>query len=166
MGLVEQQILLADGQPGKAPEAVPAVGGSDKAPPAPVGAPAGDIAMPQGGMDPATEAVANLLRESMSSPESQQAIIHQLQDGAKDLEMTVAQLAMNLLQSATETAKGMQRQIPREVLGRISTMVVGKLLDMAKAAQLIGQEVNPKQLAMRALALTVYMYENGKGSVR
>jgi len=165
MGLVAQQMQLAAGQPGQAP-GMAAPGGADPAmaPQAPGGDPSG--APSASNLDPATQAVANLLRESMSSPESQQAITHQLQEGAKDLEMAVAQLAVNLLQSATETAKGMERQIPHEVLGKVSMMVVGKLLDMAKAAQLIGPEVNPKQLAMRALALTVYMYENGKGSVR
>lgn len=160
MGLVDQHMQLGAGQPGQAPAGLE------------VEPTAGPAAVPQqdgpatGGADPATAAVANLLRESMSSPESQQAIMQQLQEGATDLEMAVAQLAVNLLQSATETAKGMQRDIPHEVLGKVAMMVVGKLLQMAQAGQLISPDQNPKQLGMRALALTVYIYENGKGSVQ
>lgn len=172
MGLVDQQLQLAAGQSLQMPpDGGPGKGfGSSAA--AAHGGPGAALSVSTaasaaaGGMDPATAAVANLLKEGMSSPESLRAILQQLHEGAKDLEMTVAQLAVNLLQSASETTKGMQRQIPHDVLGKVAMMVVGKLLELAKGAQLIQGEIKPKQLAMRALALTVYIYENGKGSVR
>ncbi len=117
------------------------------------------------GGDAATDAVAGLLKEAISSSESQQAIMQELQDGASDLEMAVAKVAVNLLQSATNTVKGMQRAIPPQALSRVCTMLVAKLLEKAQAAQLLGDN-EPKLLARRALALTVYLFRNGKGSVQ
>ncbi|GLR14007.1 hypothetical protein GCM10007907_27970 [Chitinimonas prasina] len=118
-----------------------------------------------GGGDAATDAVAGLLKEAISSPETQQAILQELQDGARDLEMAMAEVAVNLLQSATNTVKSMRRAIPPQALSRVCAMVVAKLLEMAQSAQLLGDN-EPKLLARRALALTVHMYRNGKGSVQ